>query len=97
MYGVLPGAPVNKSDDNTKALEKYFKGKGWEYDWDFKARTGEYWYDIMLGGKILMQIEVNCPVKQVEEDIHKNVKGYDGTLESIEKYLNGQNLYIKKD
>jgi hypothetical protein len=59
-------------------VTKYFESLGYEVDWDFSAITREKWYELMLDGKLILQLDFNAPLKEFFADLPRFIQGKGG-------------------
>lgn len=68
----------NKND----SLPEFFANLGYEVDFDFSRNNQESWYEILLNGKLVCQIDANAPLSAVIEDLSCWHLGKDATSDS---------------
>lgn len=62
---MLPEAILEKKSDVTE----FFKSLGYSVTWDFSGGRGERWWEIYDQGTMIMQVDMDIPLKAIITDL----------------------------
>ena len=71
-----------KKIPNDDEFANFFRGLGLDVDWDFSARENRRWYEMRLGGALVMQVDMGVPLAHVLEDLPLMAEDKPGTSAS---------------
>jgi hypothetical protein len=81
--------PILGQDDVYTEAAQYFRSLGYRVEWDYKntrhpdgSTTTHAWLEIVAGGNLVVQIDMNAPLADLKTDLPLLVRGEPSTCAS---------------
>jgi hypothetical protein len=69
MMAFVPATLAGVAAQVDDEFARFFRGLGFQVDWDFSRRDGARWYEILDDGKLLCQVDMHAPLAEFLGDL----------------------------